>query len=71
MPLQEPPQARTARRSTCRHDHGGLSDGRPDAAAATLITGVRIFSGASGAMPSTRNEPSTISENTGAAAAPP
>ena len=69
--LQEPPQAPTSRCFARRHDHGVLSDVRFGGAAATLIAGLRIISGSSGAIPSTRSEPSTMSENTGAATAPP
>ena len=68
--FEQRPQARAGRRRV-RRVHGVPSA----AAAATLmvgpIAGFRITSGSSGATPSTRNEPSTMSENTGAATAPP
>ena len=71
VPLQEHSQARTGGCPARGHYHGVLSELPSDAAAAMLITGLRIVSGSSGAIPSTRNEPSTMSENTGAATAPP
>ena len=67
--VEERRQARECRCPGGRHGHCFLSG--VEAAAATLIAGLRITSGSSGAMPSTRSEPSTMSENTGAATAPP
>ena len=71
VPRQERAQARTGRGFACRHGHGVLSAAGCGVAAAMLITGLRIVSGSSGAMPRMRSAPSTISENTGAATAPP
>ena len=54
-----------------RHVHGVPSGDRIRDADATLIAARRTVAGESGAIPSTRNEPSTTSENTGAATVPP
>ena len=69
--VEERPEPRGGRYLVRRHGHGVPSVDRICDAAATLIPARRTAAGASGAIPSTRNEPSTMSENTGAATVPP
>ena len=69
--LQERREARGGRHLPRRHAHGASSGSGTCDAAATLMPVRRLISGSSGAIPSTRNAPLTMSENTGAATAPP